>query len=52
MTEPEHLTFGRYVHLLQSPTSWRKLATDPLSAGQEAAVHWLLQVLRTAEPNP
>ncbi|MEU5408649.1 hypothetical protein FEK33_29570 [Nocardia asteroides NBRC 15531] len=27
-------------------------ATDPLSAGQEAAVHGLLQVLRTAEPNP
>ncbi|MEV0336144.1 CBS domain-containing protein [Nocardia sp. NPDC050717] len=78
VTEPEHLTFGGYVHLLQSPTSWRKLgwrldqrqvielveqvrvvrnelmhfATDPLSAGQEAAVHGLLQVLRTAEPNP
>ncbi|MFD4444764.1 CBS domain-containing protein [Nocardia sp. NPDC058519] len=27
-------------------------ATDPLSAGQEAAVHGLLQLLRTAEPNP
>ncbi|WP_218716453.1 hypothetical protein [Nocardia sp. MH4] len=29
-----------------------QFATDPLSAGQEAAVHGLLQVLRTVESNP
>ncbi|MEU3014944.1 hypothetical protein [Nocardia asteroides] len=51
VTEPEHLTFDRNMHLRQSPTNWRKLGWR-LDQSQVIELVEQVRVVRTAEPNP